>query len=143
MVTGNIKINMNGTALNKVLIIDDDSKNVFALSVTLRVKGYNVVTASSARQALQLLNGDDAISIILSDIMMPDIDGFDLIKMIRDQQQFKDIPVIAVTAQAMAEDRERCIQAGASAYISKPVDVDILLSLLHKYKIAGSENNGK
>lgn len=143
MVTGNIKINMNGTALNKVLIIDDDSKNVFALSVTLRVKGYNVVTASSARQALQLLNGDAAISIILSDIMMPDIDGFDLIKMIRDQQQFKDIPVIAVTAQAMAEDRERCIQAGASAYISKPVDVDILLSLLHKYKIAGSENNGK
>lgn len=134
---------MNGTALNKVLIIDDDSKNVFALSVTLRVKGYNVVTASSARQALQLLNGDAAISIILSDIMMPDIDGFDLIKMIRDQQQFKDIPVIAVTAQAMAEDRERCIQAGASAYISKPVDVDILLSLLHKYKIAGSENNGK
>lgn len=143
MATGNIKINMNGTALNKVLIIDDDSKNVFALSVTLRVKGYNVVTASSARQALQLLNGDAAISIILSDIMMPDIDGFDLIKMIRDQQQFKDIPVIAVTAQAMAEDRERCIQAGASAYISKPVDVDILLSLLHTYKIAGSENNGK
>jgi len=134
---------MNGTALNKVLIIDDDSKNVFALSVTLRVKGYNVVTASSARQALQLLNGDAAISIILSDIMMPDIDGFDLIKMIRDRQQFKDIPVIAVTAQAMAGDRERCIQAGASAYISKPVDVDILLSLLHTYKIAGSENNGK
>lgn len=126
-----------------VLIVDDDSKNIFALSATLRAKGLRVLTASSAEEAIVSLQADPAIGIVLSDMMMPGTDGYDFIRMIRVNDHLDHIPVIAVTAQAMPGDREKCLAAGASDYISKPINVDRLMELLYKYKIAGSETADK
>jgi len=111
----------------KILIVDDDARNIFALSATLRTKGFECAACSGAPEMLQVLSGDGGsdVGVILIDMMMPDIDGYHAIPMIREIR--KDLPVIAVTAQAMAGDRERCLQAGADDYISKPIDVDLLL----------------
>jgi CheY-like chemotaxis protein len=111
----------------KILIIDDDPRNIFALYATLKAKGYDCVTAGSALQGIAFLNGSDDISLVLIDMMMPEMDGYEAIPKIRSQHT---LPVIAVTAQAMVGDKEKCIEAGASDYISKPVDVDRLLHLL-------------
>jgi CheY-like chemotaxis protein len=126
-----------------VLIVDDDSKNIFALSATLRARGIAVIAASSSEEAMYLLQTEPAIGIILSDMMMPGTDGYDFIRLIRDNKHLDHIPVIAVTAQAMPGDREKCLAGGAADYISKPIDVDRLIEILYKYKITGSETAGK
>lgn len=114
----------------KILIIDDDMRNIFALSAVLKSKGYSVVSALSAREGLNKFT--DEVSIVLLDMMMPEMDGYETLSIIRDTQR-SDIPVIAVTAQAMLGDREKCIEAGADGYISKPIDVDQLEEMLKKY----------
>lgn len=117
----------------KVLIVDDDSRNIFALSLTLRSKGYTVVSASEAAKGIHMLKTDDGIGIVLLDMMMPEMDGYEAIGRIRADNVLTDMPIIAVTAQAMPGDREKCMEAGATAYISKPVDVDALVALLNTY----------
>jgi CheY-like chemotaxis protein len=115
----------------KILIIDDDARNIFALSATLKAKGYQCVSATEAKQGLSFLNSADDIGIILIDMMMPDMDGYETIPEIRKRN--KEVPIVAVTAQAMVGDREKCLAAGADDYISKPIDVDRLITVLNTY----------
>ena len=117
----------------KVLIVDDDAKNIFALSAVLRSVGYSCVTALSAAEGLDVLAQNGDIGIVLMDMMMPEMDGYTVIPRIKQDKIFKNIPVIAVTAQAMPGDKERCLAAGADGYISKPVNVDKLLEMLSTY----------
>jgi CheY-like chemotaxis protein len=119
---------------NKILIIDDDNRNIFALSAVLKAKGYRVVSSPSAADGIGLLQKDPSIKVVLMDIMMPDMDGYEALAEIRKNNQLSGVPVIAVTAQAMQGDREKALAAGADAYVSKPVNVDILLQLLEEYK---------
>ena len=126
-----------------ILIVDDDSKNIFALAATLRSRGFKIFTASSAEEAIIFLQAEPTIGIVLSDMMMPGTDGYDFIRMIRQNNHLDHIPVIAVTAQAMPGDREKCIAAGASDYLSKPIDVDKLMAILYKYKITDGETADK
>jgi CheY-like chemotaxis protein len=116
-----------------ILIIDDDSRNIFALSAVLKAKGYQVVSALSAIEGITRLKNNKNISVVLLDIMMPDMDGYQAIAAIRSSEQISKIPIIAVTAQAMVGDREKSLEAGADDYISKPIDVDALLALLARY----------
>jgi CheY-like chemotaxis protein len=117
----------------KILIIDDDPRNIFALVATLRSKGLACISAGSAEEGLLLLDKDDGIGVVLMDMMMPDMDGYEAIPLVREMEKRKNTPVIAVTAQAMSGDREKCLAAGADDYISKPVNVDNLLELLKRY----------
>ncbi|HVW63342.1 MAG TPA: response regulator, partial [Puia sp.] len=114
-----------------VLVADDDVRNIFSLTKALETHKMKVLTAMDGREALNVLEtGNSSVDIILMDMMMPEMDGFETIARIRRHPRLKHIPIIAVTAKAMAGDREKCIQAGASDYISKPVDIDQLMSLL-------------
>ncbi len=117
----------------KVLIIDDDSRNIFALSAYLLSRKIKCVSSGSAKDGLDLLTHDNSIAVVLMDMMMPEMDGYEAIGVIRNNPALKNVPVIAVTAQAMVGDKEKSLQAGASAYISKPVDTVLLLQLLDKY----------
>jgi CheY-like chemotaxis protein len=103
----------------KILVTDDDVRNIFSLTKALEMHNMHVITAV-----------DGNTSLVLMDIMMPEMDGYEAMKKIRQRPQFRNLPIIAVTAKAMSGDREKCIQAGASDYISKPVDIDQLMSLL-------------
>lgn len=114
----------------KVLIIDDDSRNIFALSAVLKSKGFRCVTAESAKSGLHELTVNDDIQAILLDMMMPEMDGYQAIAEIRKKFPASTAPIIAVTAQAMGGDKEKCLRAGANAYISKPINIDELLSVL-------------
>ncbi|HSD09247.1 response regulator [Flavobacterium sp.] len=116
----------------RVLIIDDDSRNIFALVNTLKAKSFDCLSCLSAEEALKLLETNEIIDAVLIDMMMPEMDGYDAIPLIKKIPSRKSTLVIAVTAQAMAGDREKCINAGADDYISKPIDVDKLLSSLSK-----------
>jgi CheY-like chemotaxis protein/signal transduction histidine kinase/CHASE3 domain sensor protein len=113
-----------------VLITDDDMRNIFALSSALQEYNINVIIATNGREALEKLDAHAEIDLVLMDIMMPEMDGYEAMRAIRAQRQFANLPVIALTAKAMKNDREKCIEAGASDYISKPVDVDKLLSMM-------------
>jgi|ERR1035437_7138656 CheY-like chemotaxis protein len=117
----------------KILIIDDDARNIFALSAVLRSKGYSCISALSASEGLNLLSDTRDIGIVLVDMMMPEMDGYTVIPKIKQDKDLAGIPVIAVTAQAMPGDKERCLSAGADGYISKPVNVDVLLEILSNY----------
>lgn len=123
---------MGADGAKKVLIIDDDHRNTFALNAVLKSKGFICTTAGSAEEGLKMLSGDSEFAVILLDMMMPEMDGYEAIHVIR-HRQGKTIPIISVTAQAMQGDEEKCLEAGANAYIPKPVDVDKLLSLLNRY----------
>jgi CheY-like chemotaxis protein len=114
----------------RVLIIDDDTKNIFALKATLRSKSFDCVSCLSAQEALDILQTDETIDSILIDMMMPEMDGYEAIPRIKALENRRDTPIIAVTAQAMVGDREKCLAAGATDYISKPIDVDRLLQVL-------------
>jgi CheY-like chemotaxis protein len=116
-----------------VLIIDDDSRNIFALKAVLKSKGYHVQSASSAHEGLQLLRNNKGIKIVLLDMMMPDMDGYEALAVMRSEEELSNTAVFAVTAQAMAGDREKCLEAGADEYVSKPIDLDLLLDLLNRY----------
>ncbi|HEU4496263.1 MAG TPA: response regulator [Flavobacterium sp.] len=117
-------------AKKKILIIDDDPRNIFALSATLRSRSFDCISCTSAEDALQLLNTDEPIDAILIDMMMPEMDGYEAIPLIKKIESRKKVPVVSVTAQAMAGDRDRCLEAGADNYISKPINVDRLLEIL-------------
>jgi two-component system cell cycle response regulator DivK len=117
----------------KILIIDDDNRNIFALAAVLKARKYTCLSAISAERGLGMMMEDKDIAVVLMDMMMPDMDGYQAMAKMRDMEGLKDIPVIAVTAQAMMGDRERCLEAGASGYISKPINVDELTKLLTKY----------
>ncbi|MDF2517412.1 MAG: response regulator [Sphingobacterium sp.] len=110
-----------------ILIVDDDNRNIFALGLTLKAKGYQILSCTMAKDAIELLTADNHVSLVLMDMMMPEIDGYEAIRLIRSSAVIKDIPIIAVTAQAMSGDREKCLAAGAQAYVSKPIDVDKLI----------------
>jgi CheY-like chemotaxis protein len=116
-----------------VLIIDDDPRNIFALKATLISIGYDCTAFLDAEEALVFLNGKEFVDIILTDMMMPGMDGYAAIPLMRTIETRKGIPIIAVTAQAMTGDREKCLSVGAFDYISKPIDVDKLIHILDKY----------
>ena len=117
----------------KILIIDDDSRNIFALSAVLKAKKYTCVAATSAKEGFEILATDKEVAVVLMDMMMPEMDGYQAMSKMKEDPEMKSIPVIAVTAQAMVGDRERCLDAGAASYISKPVNVDELLLKLNHY----------
>ncbi|MBN9298167.1 MAG: response regulator [Filimonas sp.] len=122
---------LNEVLRNKtVLVVDDDVRNIFSLTKTLELYNMNVLTAIDGKDALRQLIDHPNTDIVLMDMMMPEMDGYETIGRIRKDPQLKQLPVIAVTAKAMTGDREKCINAGASDYITKPVDTDQLLSLL-------------
>ncbi|MGH9908198.1 MAG: ATP-binding response regulator, partial [Pyrinomonadaceae bacterium] len=114
----------------KVLVVDDDVRNIFALTSALEAHSMEVVTAENGQEAIDLLQANSDIEAILMDIMMPEMDGYEAIAAIREMEEFKQLPIIALTAKAMKADRDRCLEVGASDYISKPLDIDQLLSLL-------------
>jgi HAMP domain-containing protein/CheY-like chemotaxis protein len=117
-------------ARKKVLIVDDDVRNIFALTSALESHNMEVVHAENGLDAIELLRQTPGIHVVLMDIMMPGMDGYETMRAIRKINRFQSLPIIALTAKAMKADRDRCIEAGASDYISKPLDVDQLLSLL-------------
>jgi two-component system, cell cycle response regulator DivK len=121
------------TVKKKLLIVDDDTRNIFALAAVLKTRGYTCETAASATEGIEKMNTDKDVCVVLMDMMMPDMDGYEAIEMIRQTGSIKDIPIIAVTAQAMVGDKEKCLEAGANDYISKPIDVDRLMQVLEKY----------
>jgi len=118
---------------NKVLIIDDDNRNIFALSAVLRARGYRCLSAAGGEEGIDLLKQDREIAVVLMDMMMPGMDGYQAMDVMSKDPDLKEIPVIAVTAQAMLGDRERCLEAGAVGYVSKPINVDELTNLLTRY----------
>ena len=128
----NKKLNMLNNILNgkKVLIVDDDVRNIYSLTKSLETFKMNIITAIDGKEALAVLKENPDTDVILLDMMMPNMDGYETASRIRQNSAFKQLPVIAVTAKAMTGDREKCIKAGASDYITKPVDIDQLLSLL-------------
>ena len=113
-----------------ILLVDDDVRNIFALSSVLEDKGLSVLAAGNGKEALGMLASRPEIDLILMDIMMPEMDGYETMQRIRKQPEFSKLPIIALTAKAMKGDRQRCIEAGASDYLSKPVESEKLLSLL-------------
>ncbi len=114
----------------KVLLADDDRRNIFALGATLEEKGMDVIVAYNGRKALKCLTEHPDIAAVLIDMMMPDMDGYEAMRKIRAQPQFRKLPIIALTAKAMKGDKVKCIEAGANDYLAKPVDGEKLLSLL-------------
>ncbi len=114
----------------KILLVDDDMRNVFALSKILKERGMEIIKAENGQNALEMLVTHPDIDLVLMDIMMPEMDGYEAMKIIRSQIKFRNLPVIALTAKAMKEDKQKCIDAGANDYITKPIDVERLLSLM-------------
>jgi len=114
----------------KVLLVDDDIRNIYSLSSVLEINGIEVITAMSGLEALDKLNQHEGIEVVLMDIMMPDMDGYETMRRIRSGKVYRDIPIIALTAKAMKEDRDLCIKAGANDYLAKPVDTDRLNRML-------------
>jgi CheY-like chemotaxis protein len=113
-----------------ILIVDDDVRNLFALTTVFERFNINAITAESGKEAIYLLNENPKIEMVLMDIMMPEMDGYETTQKIRREHKNSTLPIIAVTAKAMKGDRQKCIEAGASDYITKPVKIDQLLSLM-------------
>jgi CheY-like chemotaxis protein len=116
-----------------VLLVDDDARNIFALSSVLERRGMQVLSATTGNEAIDLLNGTPGVAIVLMDIMMPEMDGYQTMQVIRDKPTFRRLPIIALTAKAMKGDREKCLEAGASDYLAKPVNTEQLLSALRMW----------
>ena len=120
-----------------MLIADDDVRNIFSLTKALEGYGMNVISAIDGKEAFKQLNDNPSTDIVLMDMMMPEMDGYESIREIRSMPQFRKLPIIAVTAKAMMGDRAKCIDAGASDYITKPIDADQLFSLLRVWLYEG------
>ena len=116
-----------------VLVVDDDVRNIFALSSVLERRGMKVLTAGTGREAIDELEASPDIAIVLMDIMMPEMDGYETMQAIRQNPRFRRLPIIALTAKAMKGDREKCLEAGASDYLAKPVNTEQLLSALRMW----------
>src|SRR5207248_1042164 len=114
----------------KVLVVDDDIRNVFALTSALEQHGMQVLHAESGKEGIELLKRSPEIELILMDVMMPGLDGLDTMRIIRQLDAYREIPIIAVTAKAMMGDRDKCLAAGATDYVAKPVNIDELLATL-------------
>ena len=123
----------------KVLVVDDDIRNVFALTSALEQHGMRVLHAESGKEGIEVLKRTPDIDLVLMDVMMPGLDGFDTMRIVRQLEGYKGLPIIAVTAKAMLGDREKCIEAGANDYIAKPVNVDVLLATLWRTLQAPAE----
>jgi CheY-like chemotaxis protein/signal transduction histidine kinase/HAMP domain-containing protein len=117
----------------KVLVVDDDMRNIFALSSVLERRGMQVLTAGTGREAISMLESTPEVAIVLMDIMMPEMDGYATMQVIRQNPSLRRLPIIALTAKAMKGDREKCLEAGASEYLAKPVNTDQLLSALRMW----------
>jgi CheY-like chemotaxis protein/signal transduction histidine kinase len=117
----------------KVLVVDDDVRNIFALSSVLERRGMTVLTAGTGREAIETLSSTSDVAIVLMDIMMPEMDGYETMQVIRQNPAFRRLPIIALTAKAMKGDREKCLEAGASEYLAKPVNTEQLLSGLRMW----------
>jgi CheY-like chemotaxis protein len=116
-----------------VLLVDDDARNIFALSSVLERRGMRVLTATTGQEAIDLIESNADIAIVLMDIMMPKMDGYQTMEQIRNNPTFRRLPIIALTAKAMKGDREKCLDAGASDYLAKPVNTEQLLSSLRMW----------
>jgi CheY-like chemotaxis protein len=115
------------------LLVDDDSRNIFALSSVLERRGMKVLTATTGNEAIALVEETPELAIVLMDIMMPEMDGYQTIEKIRENKAYRRLPIIALTAKAMKGDREKCLEAGASDYLAKPVNTEQLLSALRMW----------
>jgi CheY-like chemotaxis protein len=113
-----------------VLLVDDDARNIFALSSVLERRGMRVLTATTGTVAIELIKSTSDLAIVLMDIMMPQMDGYQTMQAIRQWPELRRLPIIALTAKAMKGDREKCLEAGASDYLAKPVNTEQLLSSL-------------
>jgi len=114
----------------KVLVVDDDARNIYALATVLEGAEMEVLSATNGRVAIETIHSTPDLAVVLMDIMMPEMDGYETIRQIRSEASLTALPILAVTAKAMKGDREKCLEAGASDYISKPVNTDQLLSML-------------
>jgi HAMP domain-containing protein/CheY-like chemotaxis protein/signal transduction histidine kinase len=125
-----------------VLVVDDDVRNIFALTSLLEQHGVRVISAETGKEAISLLERDEAIDAVLMDIMMPDMDGYETMGLIRKTAKHRLLPILALTAKAMKGDREKCLEAGASDYIAKPVNTEELLGLLRIWLFGKQSNSG-
>jgi CheY-like chemotaxis protein len=116
-----------------VLLVDDDARNIFALSSVLERRGMRVLTATTGSEAIDVIHREPAVAIVLMDIMMPGMDGYETMQVIRSDPRFRRLPILALTAKAMKGDREKCLEAGASDYLAKPVNTEQLLSALRMW----------
>ena len=128
-------MSMHGQEPVNILLVDDDIRNIFALTSLLERYEMNVVSAETGRNAIELLEKSRDIEIVLMDVMMPEMDGFETMRAIRQHERFRHLPIIAVTAKAMKGDRERCLEAGAWDYLAKPVDADELVAMLRAWLV--------
>ena len=127
----NIRIKSDILTGKNILVVDDDVRNLFALTTVFERYNINVITAESGKDAISIINDDSQnIDMVLMDIMMPEMDGYETTQKIRREHKNSTLPIIAVTAKAMKGDRQKCIEAGASDYITKPLKIDQLLSLM-------------
>ena len=118
-----------------ILIVDDDIRNIFAMTSLLERYKINVVTAETGKAGIEALQKSGNIDLVLMDIMLPEMDGYDTMRAIRQLYSFNKLPIVALTAKAMKGDREKCIDAGASDYIAKPVETEELLALLRNWLV--------
>jgi CheY-like chemotaxis protein len=114
----------------KALVVDDDIRNVFALTSALEAHGMKVLHAESGKEGIELLKRSADVDVVLMDVMMPGLDGLDTMRIIRQLDGYQGLPIIAVTAKAMMGDRDKCLEAGATDYVAKPVNIDLLLATL-------------
>ena len=128
----------------KILIVDDDVRNVFALTSVFERYGAQVRYAENGRQGMEILDREDDVALVLMDVMMPELDGYATTAAIRQRPEFADLPIITVTAKAMKGDRAKSIAAGASEYVTKPVDIAHLISLMRSWleRRRRAEGNG-
>ena len=117
----------------QVLLVDDDARNIFALSSVLERRGMRVLTATTGSEAISVIESTPDVAIVLMDIMMPEMDGYETMQVIRANPAFRRLPIVALTAKAMKGDREKCLEAGASDYLAKPVNTEQLLSALRMW----------
>ena len=124
----------------KVLVVDDDIRNIFALNSLLERHRMHVVTASNGEEAIKLAESIDDLALVLMDVMMPEMDGYETTQAIRRIPEFKNLPIIALTAKAMKGDRDKCLEAGASDYVTKPVDLEQLFAVMRVWISRRHEN---